>query len=158
MHPINSIPGNCRWCLYGHTAPVNYLRLDPTGYLCLSTDSECRDRSIRIWDLNKGSKRSTFSPQLTNNPLHRRQLSGGLHAPKKRNSVRDHVKRSPRRARTRRLPGTRDAAAQRPRRGALGFDRELRVAGEQLQSIRTEGERRVLTGVVSNFSITTGIV
>lgn len=48
------ITGNCRWCLYGHTAPVNYLRLDPTGSLCLSTDSECRDRSIRIWDLNKG--------------------------------------------------------------------------------------------------------
>lgn len=48
------ITGNCRWCLYGHTAPVNYLRLDPTGSLCLSTDLECRDRSIRVWDLNKG--------------------------------------------------------------------------------------------------------
>lgn len=46
--------GNCRWSLYGHTAPVSLLRLDSTGGFCLSTDSKCRDRSIRLWDLNKG--------------------------------------------------------------------------------------------------------
>lgn len=49
------ITGNCRWCLYGHSAPVNYLRLDPSGFLCLSTDSQGRDRSIRVWDLNRGN-------------------------------------------------------------------------------------------------------
>ncbi|KAL1513904.1 hypothetical protein ABEB36_003243 [Hypothenemus hampei] len=49
------ITGNCRFSLSGHTAPVSSLKLDPSGALCLSTDVQCRDRSIRLWDLNKGS-------------------------------------------------------------------------------------------------------
>ncbi|EFA06477.1 hypothetical protein TcasGA2_TC009369 [Tribolium castaneum] len=56
------ITGNCRWSLCGHTAPVSSLKLDPTGGLCLSTDSECRDRSIRLWDLNKGNLVSVYTP------------------------------------------------------------------------------------------------
>ncbi|KAJ8964870.1 hypothetical protein NQ314_004552 [Rhamnusium bicolor] len=36
---------------------------DPTGALCLSTDSECRDRSIRIWDLNKGDLVAVYTPK-----------------------------------------------------------------------------------------------
>ncbi|KAJ8923993.1 hypothetical protein NQ315_006769 [Exocentrus adspersus] len=58
------ITGNCRWSLSGHTAPVSLLRLDPTGALCLSTDSECRDRSIRIWDLNKGDLIAVYTPKI----------------------------------------------------------------------------------------------
>lgn len=46
--------GNCRWSLCGHTAPVSSLRLDPTGVFCLSYDADGRDRSIRLWNLNKG--------------------------------------------------------------------------------------------------------
>nr|XP_022901761.1 NACHT and WD repeat domain-containing protein 2 [Onthophagus taurus] len=57
------ITGNCRWCLNGHIAPVNLLRLDPSGALCLSTDSEGRDRSIRIWDLNKGDLVAVYTPK-----------------------------------------------------------------------------------------------
>lgn len=51
------ITGNCRWTLYGHTAPVNFLRLDPIGSCFISTDSLCRDRSIRMWDLQEGRSR-----------------------------------------------------------------------------------------------------
>lgn len=47
--------GNCRWTLSGHTAPVDYLRLDAQGGTFLSADSKCRDRSLRLWDLNKGT-------------------------------------------------------------------------------------------------------
>lgn len=55
------ILGNCRWSLSGHTAPVSSLKLDPTGALCLSTDVECRDRSIRLWDLNKGKSEQVIN-------------------------------------------------------------------------------------------------
>lgn len=48
------ITGNCRWSLQGHTAPVNTLKLDPIGSLCLSTDINGRDKSIRVWDVEKG--------------------------------------------------------------------------------------------------------
>uniref|UniRef100_A0A6P7FUD4 NACHT and WD repeat domain-containing protein 2 isoform X1 n=1 Tax=Diabrotica virgifera virgifera TaxID=50390 RepID=A0A6P7FUD4_DIAVI len=57
------ITGNCRWSLSGHTAPVSSLKLDPTGAFCLSRDSECRDRSIRIWDLNKGNLVAVYTPK-----------------------------------------------------------------------------------------------
>ncbi|XP_018319781.1 NACHT domain- and WD repeat-containing protein 1 isoform X2 [Agrilus planipennis] len=57
------ITGNCRWSLCGHTAPVSSLRLDPTGFFCLSSDVKCRDRSIRIWDLNKGDLVAVYTPQ-----------------------------------------------------------------------------------------------
>ncbi|CAH1364281.1 hypothetical protein MTP99_000667 [Tenebrio molitor] len=57
------ITGNCRWSLCGHTAPVSSLKLDPTGSLCLSTDAECRDRSIRLWDLDKGNLVSVYTPR-----------------------------------------------------------------------------------------------
>ncbi|CAH1102040.1 unnamed protein product [Psylliodes chrysocephalus] len=57
------ITGNCRWSLSGHTAPVTTLKLDPTGVFCLSRDSECRDRSIRIWDLNKGDLVAVYTPK-----------------------------------------------------------------------------------------------
>ncbi|CAG9853566.1 unnamed protein product [Phyllotreta striolata] len=57
------ITGNCRWSLSGHTAPVSSLKLDPTGVFCLSRDLECRDRSIRIWDLNKGGLIAVFTPK-----------------------------------------------------------------------------------------------
>ncbi|XP_074036921.1 NACHT and WD repeat domain-containing protein 2 [Leptinotarsa decemlineata] len=57
------ITGNCRWSLSGHTSPVCSLKLDPTGAICLSRDSECRDRSIRIWDLNKGDLIAVYTPE-----------------------------------------------------------------------------------------------
>lgn len=59
------ISGNCRFSLSGHTAPVSSLKLDSTGALCLSTDVEGRDRSLRLWDLNKGNL-STFSIRNSN--------------------------------------------------------------------------------------------
>ncbi|XP_049826318.1 NACHT and WD repeat domain-containing protein 2 isoform X2 [Aethina tumida] len=58
------ITGNCRWSLCGHTAPVSTLKLDPTGSLCLSTDAECRDRSIGVWDLNKGNLVAVYTPKI----------------------------------------------------------------------------------------------
>lgn len=57
------ITGNCRWSLSGHTAPVSLLKLDPKGSICLSADIECRDRSIRVWDLNKGNLVSVYTPK-----------------------------------------------------------------------------------------------
>ncbi|KAL3288932.1 hypothetical protein HHI36_003376 [Cryptolaemus montrouzieri] len=39
------------------------LKLDPTGFLCLSADTECRDRSIRVWDLNKGHMVAAYTPK-----------------------------------------------------------------------------------------------
>uniref|UniRef100_A0AAR5PUI3 NACHT domain-containing protein n=1 Tax=Dendroctonus ponderosae TaxID=77166 RepID=A0AAR5PUI3_DENPD len=57
------ITGNCRFSLSGHTAPVSSLKLDPTGTICLSTDAESRDRSIRLWDLNKGTLLAVYTPK-----------------------------------------------------------------------------------------------
>ncbi|KAK9874009.1 hypothetical protein WA026_002362 [Henosepilachna vigintioctopunctata] len=57
------VTGNCRWSLSGHTAPVTMLKLDPTGFICLSADSENRDRSIRVWDINKGHMVSVYTPK-----------------------------------------------------------------------------------------------
>ncbi|XP_066263113.1 NACHT and WD repeat domain-containing protein 2 [Euwallacea similis] len=56
------ITGNCRFSLSGHTAPVSSLKLDSTGALCLSSDTEGRDRSIRLWDLNKGVLLAVYTP------------------------------------------------------------------------------------------------
>ncbi|XP_076260372.1 NACHT and WD repeat domain-containing protein 2 isoform X2 [Rhynchophorus ferrugineus] len=56
------ITGNCRSSMSGHTAPVSSLKLDPSGGLCLSTDSSCRDRSIRLWDVNKGELLAVYTP------------------------------------------------------------------------------------------------
>ncbi|XP_069676393.1 NACHT and WD repeat domain-containing protein 2 isoform X2 [Periplaneta americana] len=57
------ITGNCRWSLCGHTAPVNFLRLDSLGGSFLSADSICRDRSLRLWDLNKGELLAVYTPE-----------------------------------------------------------------------------------------------
>lgn len=46
----------------GHTAPVSSLKLDPSGGICLSTDKSCRDRSIRLWDINKGELLAVYTP------------------------------------------------------------------------------------------------
>uniref|UniRef100_A0A146LA42 NACHT and WD repeat domain-containing protein 1 n=1 Tax=Lygus hesperus TaxID=30085 RepID=A0A146LA42_LYGHE len=54
--------GNCRYSLSGHTAPVDFLRLSPNGKMCLSMNREGRDRSIRIWDIAKGSLIAVFTP------------------------------------------------------------------------------------------------
>ncbi|XP_060535991.1 NACHT and WD repeat domain-containing protein 2 [Cylas formicarius] len=56
------ITGNCRFSLSGHTAPVSCLKLDSSGGICLSSDSDCRDRSIRLWDINKGNLVSVYTP------------------------------------------------------------------------------------------------
>ncbi|XP_063237108.1 NACHT domain- and WD repeat-containing protein 1 isoform X2 [Bacillus rossius redtenbacheri] len=56
------ITGNCRWSLSGHTAPVDFLRLDPQGGCVLSADSCCRDRSLRLWDLSKGELLAVHTP------------------------------------------------------------------------------------------------
>lgn len=47
--------GNCRSRLKGHTSPVDFLRLSPNGSICLSMSSHLKDRSVRLWDLNKGN-------------------------------------------------------------------------------------------------------
>ncbi|XP_021914136.1 NACHT and WD repeat domain-containing protein 2 isoform X2 [Zootermopsis nevadensis] len=57
------VTGNCRWYLCGHTAPVNFLRLDSLGGTFLSADSVCRDRSLRLWDLNKGELLAVYTPE-----------------------------------------------------------------------------------------------
>ncbi|XP_071449148.1 uncharacterized protein [Hetaerina americana] len=57
------ITGNCRWRLSGHTAPVNVLRLDPSGTCFLSADSEGRDRSLRLWDLHEGKLMAVYTPK-----------------------------------------------------------------------------------------------
>ncbi|KAB0804135.1 hypothetical protein PPYR_01105 [Photinus pyralis] len=57
------ITGNCRWSLCGHTAPVSSLRLDPTGVFCLSSDRQGRDKSIRVWNLQKGSLVAVYTPR-----------------------------------------------------------------------------------------------
>jgi len=49
------VTGACKWSLLGHTAPVDFLRLDADGGCFLSADSKARDRSLRLWDLNKGN-------------------------------------------------------------------------------------------------------
>ncbi|BET02356.1 Hypothetical protein NTJ_15174 [Nesidiocoris tenuis] len=54
--------GNCRYSLSGHSAPVDFLRLSPNGKMCLSMNKEGRDRSIRIWDIAKGSLVAVFTP------------------------------------------------------------------------------------------------
>ncbi|XP_059471798.1 NACHT domain- and WD repeat-containing protein 1 isoform X2 [Neocloeon triangulifer] len=54
--------GNCRHTLSGHTAPVTMLRLDSTGSFFLSTDSLCRDRSLRLWNLSSGTCIAVFTP------------------------------------------------------------------------------------------------
>ncbi|KAK7866181.1 hypothetical protein R5R35_001398 [Gryllus longicercus] len=56
------VTGNCRWSLCGHTAPVNFLRLDPQGGSFLSADSNCRDRSLRLWNLHKGELLAVYTP------------------------------------------------------------------------------------------------
>ncbi|XP_046670625.1 NACHT domain- and WD repeat-containing protein 1 [Homalodisca vitripennis] len=57
------ITGNCRWSLSGHSAPVTCLRLDPYGGCFLSLDSECRDRSLRLWNLVTGELSAVFTPK-----------------------------------------------------------------------------------------------
>ncbi|CAH0778298.1 unnamed protein product [Bemisia tabaci] len=56
------ITGNCRWTLKGHSAPVTLLRLDSRGGAFLSSDSEGRDMSIRLWNLNNGELTAVFTP------------------------------------------------------------------------------------------------
>lgn len=54
--------------ILGHNAPVTLLKLDPSGKVLLSGDSEGRDRSIRLWDLTSGTnlqKTQRFSRLLT---------------------------------------------------------------------------------------------
>ncbi|KAK9511267.1 hypothetical protein O3M35_005854 [Rhynocoris fuscipes] len=54
---------NCRSKLKGHTAPVDFLRLSPNGSICLSMSTHFRDRSVRLWDLNKGTLLAVFTPE-----------------------------------------------------------------------------------------------
>ncbi|XP_065167837.1 NACHT and WD repeat domain-containing protein 2 [Atheta coriaria] len=71
------ITGNCRWSLQGHTAPVNTLKLDPIGSLCLSTDINGRDKSIRVWDVEKGNLVAVYT--TNRNIISCEILSNGLH-------------------------------------------------------------------------------
>ncbi|XP_054275892.1 NACHT and WD repeat domain-containing protein 2-like [Macrosteles quadrilineatus] len=57
------ITGNCRWRLSGHSAPVTSLRLDPCGGCFLSLDAECRDRSLRLWNLVAGELSAVWTPK-----------------------------------------------------------------------------------------------
>ncbi|KAF5283296.1 hypothetical protein FQR65_LT13975 [Abscondita terminalis] len=71
------ITGNCRWSLCGHTAPVSFLRLDPTGAFCISGDALGRDKSIRVWDLTKGNLVAVYTPKA--NITACEIMSGGKH-------------------------------------------------------------------------------
>lgn len=75
---------------------MSSLKLDPTGALCLSTDVEGRDRSIRLWDLNKGNLSTeivmikkvaashwTYNYRVTNS----RYFIGGLHSESENHSL-----------------------------------------------------------------------
>ncbi|XP_073986625.1 NACHT domain- and WD repeat-containing protein 1 isoform X1 [Rhodnius prolixus] len=54
---------NCRSRLKGHTSPVDFLRLSPNGSICLSMSSHLKDRSVRLWDLNKGTMLAVYTPE-----------------------------------------------------------------------------------------------
>ncbi|KAK6633137.1 hypothetical protein RUM43_012881 [Polyplax serrata] len=56
------VTGNCRWSFRGHSAPVTLVRRDPCGGCFLSADILNRDRSIRLWDLNKGEQLAVYTP------------------------------------------------------------------------------------------------
>lgn len=50
------VTGNCKYTLFGHAAPVMLLKLDPLGKILLSADTEGRDLSVRLWELNTGER------------------------------------------------------------------------------------------------------
>ncbi|KAL0276683.1 UNVERIFIED_CONTAM: hypothetical protein PYX00_004199 [Menopon gallinae] len=56
------VTGNCRWSLRGHSAPVTLVRRDPCGGSFMSADICNRDRSFRLWDLNKGELLAVYTP------------------------------------------------------------------------------------------------
>ncbi|XP_063698344.1 uncharacterized protein LOC134829264 isoform X2 [Culicoides brevitarsis] len=61
---VTALSGNCRGTLVGHTAPVTLLKIDTSGRILLSGDIECRDQSIRIWELHTGLHLATYTPKL----------------------------------------------------------------------------------------------
>ena len=50
----------CRHTLRGHTHAVDKLYLSDDGHRCLSHDSTQMDRSVRMWDLQKGMLATTL--------------------------------------------------------------------------------------------------
>ncbi|XP_055540226.1 uncharacterized protein LOC129726948 [Wyeomyia smithii] len=57
------VTGNCRCTLIGHCAPVTLLKLDPSGKMLLSGDTEGRDLSVRLWELDSGEAVAVYTPQ-----------------------------------------------------------------------------------------------
>lgn len=56
--------GARRYTLRGHTAPVDQIRLDESGFKALTYSSKGIDRSIRVWDVMKGECLAVFTPDL----------------------------------------------------------------------------------------------
>lgn len=108
------ISGNCRFSLSGHTAPVSSLKLDPTGAQCLSTDSECRDRSIRLWDVNKGMCLNNRKINFNIFEISRYPFSS-VHTQSENQRLRSNAERPTRRFSIARLPGYHHPAIARAR-------------------------------------------
>lgn len=141
-------PGNCRWCLTGHIASVSLLKLDPTGCLCLSTDKDGRDRSIRMWDLNKGALHfGNLTLSVSKNMRFvTRWPDSCLHTKKKHNSLRNYVQRTVHRASSGGLPGVAGAPDERARCWRGSVHRSVRTAGKHGKGFRTKRKWcRVLT-------------
>lgn len=56
--------GARRFTLQGHSAPVDEIRLDESGFRALTRNAEGVDRSVRVWDLMKGECLAVFTPDL----------------------------------------------------------------------------------------------
>ncbi|XP_048001056.1 NACHT and WD repeat domain-containing protein 2 isoform X1 [Leguminivora glycinivorella] len=56
------VTGNCRLTLRGHGAAPARLRLARAGGVLLSADDQCRDLSVRLWDLHTGKLIAVYTP------------------------------------------------------------------------------------------------
>lgn len=56
------ITGGKKYTLKGHTAPVDQIRINDKGSICVTYDSIGRDRSLRMWDLENGVCLAVFTP------------------------------------------------------------------------------------------------
>ncbi|UYV85144.1 hypothetical protein LAZ67_X004722 [Cordylochernes scorpioides] len=56
--------GTRRFTFQGHCAPVDQIQIDEPGNRCATFDSAGRDRSVRVWDLNRGECVCVFTPDV----------------------------------------------------------------------------------------------
>jgi len=56
------VTGACRFSLKGHCAPVDTIRIDDSGSVCVTFDSTGKDRSVRAWNTTSGQLTAVFTP------------------------------------------------------------------------------------------------